>query len=100
MKNRELETEELTPPGERINGKLKARGWSRRRLSAALGLSHSYTSFLINGRRAITPLIALELERVLGGPARDWLYDQADYDLELARRHQLRRESQASKENS
>lgn len=50
-------------------------------LAHELGVSRSGLSALLNGRRRISPQMALRLERVFGEPALDWLVAQAIYDL-------------------
>lgn len=40
---------------------------------------------IVNGKRSISPMFALELEKVLGTTAEMWVRMQADYDLWVAR---------------
>ncbi len=55
---------------------------------AAVRLSVARPGFnnVLNGKRAVTPELALKIERVLGYPARILLNLQSIYDLETARR--------------
>ena len=38
-------------------------------------------SELVNGKRGISPEMAVRLEKVFGGSAESWLIQQAQYDL-------------------
>ena len=57
--------------------------------AAQLGVDRTTLSKVINGRAAISPLMALRIERWLGrdhgGAAEVWLAQQAAYDLWQAR---------------
>jgi addiction module HigA family antidote len=50
-------------------------------LAEALGVSRFTVNQIINGRRAVTPEMALRLERVLDTSAEMWLNLQAKVDL-------------------
>ncbi len=47
----------------------------------ALGVTRTTLSELVNGRRGISPEMALRLEKVFGSTAQAWLVQQAHYDL-------------------
>jgi len=49
--------------------------------AAALGVSRNTLSELVNGRRGISPEMAVRLSKVFGGSAESWLVQQAQYDL-------------------
>ena len=49
--------------------------------AAALGVTRTSLSELVNGRRGISPEMALRLSQVFGGSAESWLTQQAQYDL-------------------
>lgn len=49
--------------------------------AAALGVTRTTLSELVNGRRGISPEMALRLSKVSGGSAQSWLTQQAHYDL-------------------
>ena len=51
------------------------------RAAALLGVSRLALSKIANGKRAITPNIALRIEKVFGGQADFWLRMQRGYDL-------------------
>lgn len=65
--------------------------------AAQLGVDRTTLSKILNGRSAITPAMALRIERWLGvdhgGSAEVWLAQQAAYDLWQAR--QVIRETKA-----
>jgi addiction module HigA family antidote len=64
---------------------LEEYGIKQEDLAKALGVSRLSVSQLVNNKRAITPDMALRLERVSGIAAEHWLELQAHYDLWLAR---------------
>jgi len=47
----------------------------------ALNMTRSALSEIINGRRGISPTVAIKLAKAFGGTAESWLHQQADYDL-------------------
>lgn len=47
----------------------------------ALGVSRVTLSELVNGRRGISPEMAVRLSKAFGGSAESWLVQQAQYDL-------------------
>ena len=47
----------------------------------ALGVTRVTLSELVNGRRGISPEIAIRLSKAFGGSAESWLVQQAQYDL-------------------
>ena len=49
--------------------------------AAALGVSRFTLSELVNGRRGISPEMAVRLSKAFGGSAESWLTQQAHYDL-------------------
>lgn len=62
--------------------------------AAALGVTRTTLSELVNGRRGISPEMAVRLSKVFGGSAESWLIQQAQYDLTrvpIDRLKQLRR---------
>lgn len=46
-----------------------------------LGVSRSSLSELLNGRRGISPDMAIRLSTAFGGSAESWVRQQAQYDL-------------------
>ncbi len=53
--------------------------------AAALGVTRTTLSELVNGKRGISPEMAVRLEKVFGGSAESWLVQQAQYDLAQVR---------------
>ncbi len=49
--------------------------------AAALQVTRTTLSELVNGRRGISPDMAVRLSKVFGGSAQSWLLQQAQYDL-------------------
>ncbi|MFI4940271.1 MAG: HigA family addiction module antitoxin [Burkholderiales bacterium] len=49
--------------------------------AAALDVTRTTLSELVNGRRGISPQMAVRLEQVFGGSAESWLVQQVQYDL-------------------
>jgi len=49
--------------------------------AAALGVTRTTLSELVNGKRGISPEMAVRLSQVFGGSAQSWVTQQAQYDL-------------------
>lgn len=49
--------------------------------AAALGVTRTTLSELVNGKRGVSPEMAVRLSKVFGGSAASWLTQQAHYDL-------------------
>ncbi len=49
--------------------------------AADLKVTRTTLSELVNGKRGISPEMALRLEQVFGGSAESWLLQQVQYDL-------------------
>ena len=56
-------------------------GLSVTEAAKGLGVSRSSLSELLNGRRAISPEMAIRLSAAFGGSAESWITQQAQYDL-------------------
>lgn len=56
----------------------------------ALGVTHNTLSELVNGRRGVSPEMAVRLSKVLGGTEQGWLVQQARYNLAHVRRDRLK----------
>ena len=63
------------------------------RAAAALGVTRTTLSELVNERRGISPEMAVRLSQVFGGSAESWITQQAHYNLAQvpARRIKLKR---------
>ena len=74
-------------PGEILSGiYLSQMGWSQTRLAEELGCAHRKVNEIVNGKRAISPEFALDLEAVLNTEAEMWVRLQAEFDLHQARK--------------
>ncbi|MGH9605603.1 MAG: HigA family addiction module antitoxin [Terracidiphilus sp.] len=56
----------------------------------ALGVTRNTLSELVNGKRGISPEMAVRLSRVFGGTEQGWLVQQAQYDLAHVQRDRLK----------
>ena len=56
----------------------------------ALGVTRNTLSELVNGKRGISPEMAVRLSKVFGGAEQGWLVQQAQYDLSQVRRDQIK----------
>ncbi|MEI8305496.1 MAG: HigA family addiction module antitoxin [Chloroflexales bacterium] len=75
----------VSPPGETLEELLEERGMSQAELAERTGRPKKTINEIIQGKAAITPETALQLERVLGTPARFWLTREQQYREFLAR---------------
>src|ERR1700690_3619649 len=57
--------------------------------AAALGVTRNTLSELLNGKRGISPEMAVRISKVFGGTEEGWLAQQAQYDLSQVRRDRL-----------
>jgi addiction module HigA family antidote len=55
------------------------------RAAEALGITRTALSELVNGKRGISPEMAVRLSKVFGSSAQSWLTQQAEYDLAQVR---------------
>lgn len=58
--------------------------------AAALGVTRNTLSELVNGKRGISPEMAVRVSKVFGGTEDGWLLQQAQYDLAHVRRDRLK----------
>ena len=56
-------------------------GLSVTKAAEGLGVSRTTLSKLLNGRRGISPEMAIRLSTAFGGSAESWVTQQAQYDL-------------------
>jgi len=56
----------------------------------ALGVTRNTLSELANGKRGISPEMAVRLSKVFGGNAESWLVQQAQYDLAQVRADRIK----------
>ena len=58
--------------------------------AAALGVTRTTLSELVNERRGVSPEMAVRLSKVFGGSAESWLVQQAQYDLSNIRTDKIK----------
>jgi len=58
--------------------------------AAALGVTRNTLSELVNGKRGISPEMAVRLAKVFGGTEEGWLVQQAQYDLAQVPRDRIK----------
>jgi len=58
--------------------------------AAALGVTRTTLSELVNEKRGISPEMAVRLSKVFGGSAESWLTQQAHYDLAQVRADRIK----------
>src|SRR6202789_3688866 len=56
----------------------------------ALGVTRNTLSELVNGKRGISPEMAVRLSKVFGGTEDGWLVQQAQYELAQVRRGRMK----------
>jgi antitoxin HigA-1 len=56
-------------------------GFTQGQVADRLGISRQNFNAILNGKRAITPVMAMRLERVIGVDAQTWLNLQLEVDL-------------------
>jgi addiction module HigA family antidote len=59
--------------------------------AAALGVTRNTLSELVNGKRGISPEMAVRLAKVFGGSEHGWVVKQAHYDLAQVRRDRMKK---------
>jgi addiction module HigA family antidote len=58
--------------------------------ASALGVTRNTLSELVNGKRGVSPEMAVRLAKVFGGTEEGWLVQQAQYDLAQVRRDRIK----------
>ena len=69
------------PGGVVLRQCIEPLGLSITEAASALGVTRTTVSELVNGRRGISPEMAVRISKVFGGSAESWLTQQAYYDL-------------------
>ena len=72
-------------PGLGLRDDLEALGLSAAGAAVGLGVTRQQLYNVLKGKSAISPDMALRLEKALGGTAESWLTLQTAYDLAQAR---------------
>jgi len=81
----------VTPPGETLADLLEERGMTQTELALRTGRPAKTISEIVNGKAAITPETALQLEKVFATPADYWLTHEAHYRAYLAQLEEKKR---------
>ncbi len=74
-------------PGRLIKNELDEMGIGVADAAEALGVTRQQLYNVINGKSAVTPDMAIRLEKGIGSTAEHWLRLQAAYNLAQARLH-------------
>lgn len=80
----------VPPPGETLEETLEAIGMSQAQLAERTGRPKKTINEIVQGKAAITPETALQLERVLGVPASFWNEMERQYREFLAQQEETR----------
>ena len=75
-----------THPGEVLKDELEYRGISQRGLAKKIGISYSAFNEMLNGKRSLSPKLAMMMEAALGVDAAPLLAMQNEYDMLMAER--------------
>jgi addiction module HigA family antidote len=75
-------------PGELVKDNVDELGLSIAEAAKGLGVTRQQLYNVVNGKSAITPEMALRLEKALGGTADLWLRMQVNFDLAQVRRNE------------
>jgi addiction module HigA family antidote len=73
------------PVGFVLRQCIEPHGLTIKDAAAALGVTRTTLSELVNGKRGISPEMAVRLSKVFGGSAESWLAQQAHYDVAQVR---------------
>ena len=69
-------------PGQVVlNECIEPLGLTITQAARSLGVTRTTLSELVNGKRGISPEMAIRLSQVFGGSAESWAVQQAQYDL-------------------
>ena len=79
------EPDYAVPPGETLLEALEEAGITQVELARRAELSPKHVNRLANGHAALTPAVAVKLERVLGIPSQFWNAREANYQARLVR---------------
>ena len=79
---------QATHPGEVLKDELEFRGISQRGFAKDIGFSYSVLNEILNGKRPLSPQLALMMEAALGIDAAPLLAMQNEYDMLMAERNE------------
>ena len=80
-------------PGSILKDEIEFLGITQKELANRMGRPAQAINEIINGKKAVTPQTAIELEKVLGIKAHVWVNLEAGYRLALARNELATRET-------
>jgi antitoxin HigA-1 len=83
---KEIETDAILHPGEVLGEELVAREIPQKEFAELVDMRPPHLNELIKGKRHVSAILALKLEKQLGISAAFWLRLQVDYDLKMARK--------------
>lgn len=78
------------PGGVVLRQCIEPLGLSITAAAVALGVTRTTLSELVNGKRGISPEMAVRLSQAFGGSAVSWLTQQAQYDLANVRADRIK----------
>ena len=73
-------------PGRLVKDDIDALGLSVAEAATGLGVTRQQLYRVINGESAVTPEMAMRLEKAIGGTADAWMRMQMNYDLAQVRK--------------
>jgi addiction module HigA family antidote len=73
-------------PGRLVKDDIDALGLSVAEAAKGLGVTRQQLYRVINGESAVTPEMAMRLEKAIGGTADGWMRMQMNYDLAQVRK--------------
>ena len=79
------------PPGEMLAEELEVRGMTQKELAAQLDRPVQVVNEIVNAKKAITPDMAIGLEKVLDIGAQYWINLETNYQMTLARNREQAR---------
>jgi addiction module HigA family antidote len=75
-----------THPGRLVKDDIDSLGLSVAEAAKGLGVTRQQLYRVINGESAVSPEMAMRLEKAIGGSADTWLQMQMNYDLAQVRK--------------
>ena len=78
------------PGGVVLQECIEPSGLTITQAAEALGVTRNTLSELVNGKRGISPEMAVRIAKVFGGPEEGWLIQQAQYELAHLRRDHIK----------
>ncbi|MBL0310931.1 MAG: HigA family addiction module antidote protein [Bacteroidetes bacterium] len=82
----EIHSKVILHPGEILNDELEARNLKKMDVAKSLGITPGNLSELVRGKRHVSAMTAIKLEKILGISAEYWLRVQMYYDLAVERK--------------